>query len=192
MAQEYMAQNALLVLAIVLLIYFFLPSPPGRPEEASAVRGAAGSFRSSSMEENKKRYGATVAPGAELSESADRVPSTEWPRSSAPAEGDVFSWNPPAECDLSSFKGVSKAGAMRGANNSPMRLSNWEMDSYRAKARIMGNNPIAALRPQEKIVLHKTPIVFNDSGMRQVYINQRTGCFDKGEDLSACHFSSCS
>lgn len=172
-----------------------------RESSSRARRDDPFAFRST-IEENKKKYKSSrdvhednwqesFATGEEESEPFDAGMVNQWRKDKvAPALGDdsPFTWQADeSECSVSSLKAPSKEHARAGANTSPERTAHYSSD--RARARIIGQSPNAALRPQSVLKIHAdTPIVFGDSGMRQMYINEHNHCFDKGENASACCF----
>ena len=205
-------QHGLLAFVVLFLcIYLITDQGRGRPPAPSLYTTA---FRSS-MDDNKRKYRSSrgvyednvrsASPDAVAASAtgADEGGSTVfeagmvngWRKKPVVESFDPdspFTWQAgEGDCSVASLKAPSKDGAKKAANMSPDR--NAVVSSDRARARIIGANPLAALRPRPVTrVDPSTPVVFNDSGMRQMFINEQGGgCFDKGDNLEGCHFNRC-
>lgn len=201
-----------LVVVAILLFCVYMYTEQSRHGGSPSLYTTA--FRSST-DENKRKYrssrgvyednlstpaqdAVTKPPrrqGAEEFAPFDAGMVNTWRKKPVAAEVDPdspFTWQAKEDdCSVASLAAPSKEGAMRGANLSPDR--NAVVSSDRARARIIGANPLAALRPRSVTrVDPSSPIVFNDSGMRQEFINEQGGgCFDKGDNLEGCSFDRC-
>lgn len=194
-----------LVLGIITMVIVYFCKETSQKNH-SPLRGDAFAYRANSVEDNKKRYGSHRNIREEnwsdtfQSNNFDKDPFdagmvNEWrdkPIKQANGDDSPFTWQAnEEECSVSSLKAPSKERARIGANNSPDRSANYSSD--RARARMIGQSPNAALRQRSILKINAdTPIVFGDSSMRQIYINEHGGhCFDKAENLDACYFDRC-
>ena len=186
----------ILVLVVAFLLGLYVSKEFGKTtphkSDAFALRSSAG------VSPRMRNKPVAVESSESTSDSAVFDTDTGMPlawRSSQPSSRGTsdggFTWEASEEeCSVSSLKAPSKDKARVGANRTPFQNVTMDRSSF---AKGTGTRTIDALRPKTQFVISAdTPIVFNDSGYRQTYINEYGGgCFAKAENMNACGFDRC-